>query len=111
MNKALTPDTLALLERVQIARKKNNLTLISIANEAGMAQSTVVNQFRGKFNLDLRVVLAVARMCPNVSAEYLLRGKGEVENSPKQEVLEQILRISQLLDNEAVMKLKSIGAH
>ncbi len=104
-NTALTPASLELLARVKQAKQINRLTIMQIAKEAGMHQPTVTNQLNGHFNLDIRVVLAVAKLCPNVSAEFLLRGNGDVlldsNDSVKQEQLEaRIARLERLVDSQ-----------
>ncbi len=104
-NTALTPASLELLARVKQAKQINRLTIMQIAKEAGMHQPTVTNQLNGHFNLDVRVVLAVAKLCPNVSAEFLLRGNGDVlidrTDNVKQAQLEaRVARLERLVDSQ-----------
>lgn len=104
-NTALTPASLELLARVKQAKQINRLTIMQIAKEAGMHQPTVTNQLNGHFNLDIRVVLAVAKLCPNISAEFLLRGNGDVlidrTDNVKQAQLEaRIARLERLIDSQ-----------
>lgn len=77
-NTAITPDCTALLERVQQAKRLNKLSVETIANAAGMHRPTIQNQLYGRYNLDIRVVLAIARLCPNVSCNWLLRAEGNM---------------------------------
>ena len=77
-NSAITPECTALLERVRQAKRLYKLSVQIIANEAGMFRPTVQNQLYGRYNLDIRVVLAVARLCPDVSCDWLLRGEGDI---------------------------------
>ncbi len=77
-NPAITPASSALCERVLNTKKANRLTFQQIAEVSGMSRSTIINQLNGYFNIDIRVVLAVAELCPDVSADYLLRGRGEM---------------------------------
>lgn len=81
-NSAITPASAALCERVLHIKKAYRLTFDAIAAEAGMSRSTVINQINGRFNLDIRVVLAVGALCPDVSADYLLRGRGDMRQNP-----------------------------
>ena len=101
----LPPDAAALLERCKQARQLNRLSIAAVATEAGMRKATVSNQFSGYFNLDIRVVLAVARMCPNVSAEYLLRGQGDIirdgDSRQYAEIIDRIEKIEQTMNNIA----------
>lgn len=78
INPAITPASSALCERVLRTKKTHRLTFQQIAEVSGMSRSTIINQLNGYFNIDIRVVLAVAELCPDVSADYLLRGRGEM---------------------------------
>lgn len=104
-NTALTPASLELLERVKKAKQINRLTIMQIAKEAGMHQPTVTNQLNGHFNLDIRVVLAVAKLCPNISAEFLLRGNGDVltesnDNARQAQLEARVARLERLIDTQ-----------
>lgn len=77
-NTAITPDCTALLERVQQVKRLNKLTADTISKEAGMYRPTVQNQLNGRYNLDIRVVMAIARLSPNISCDWLLRGTGQM---------------------------------
>lgn len=96
-NSAITPESAALHERVLTAKKKCKVTFDAIAKEAGMYRPTVTNQINGHFNIDVRVLLAVARLCPDISAEWLLRGTGDMTKS---ELSERISRLEKLLDGK-----------
>ena len=74
----ISPEAAALLERINQARRMNGITLEKIANECGISQSTVTNQLNGKRTLDIRVLMTISRLCPNVSAEWLIRGTGDI---------------------------------
>ena len=95
-NGSITPESLALLQRMRFVRKFANLTLAQIAKEANMRVATVTNQFSGYYNLDIRVVLAVVRLSPNVSAEYILRGQGDVLCHDRDELSDISKRLSAL---------------
>jgi transcriptional regulator with XRE-family HTH domain len=77
-NTAITPASAALCERLQTIKRTYRLTFDTIAKQAGMSRSTVINQMNGHFNIDVRVMLAIATLCPDVSADYLLRGRGDI---------------------------------
>ncbi len=109
-NSAITPASAALCERVLHIKKAYRLTFDAIAAEAGMSRSTVINQINGRFNLDIRVVLAVGTLCPDVSADYLLRGRGDIHivtsNSTTTELETRIARLEQMI--EKIMGNKQI---
>ncbi len=109
-NSAITPASAALCERVLHIKKEYRLTFDAIAAEAGMSRSTVINQINGRFNLDIRVVLAVGTLCPDVSADYLLRGRGDIHivtsNSKTTELETRIAHLEQMI--EKIMGNKQI---
>ena len=105
-NPAITPASSALCERVLNTKKANRLTFQQIAEVSGMCRSTIINQLNGYFNIDIRVVLAVAQLCPDVSADYLLRGRGEMyavttnESGHSDDLESRIARLEQIIDNQ-----------
>lgn len=97
MNTAITNESAALLERVRKAKQMFKLSNENVANAAGMYRPTVCNQLQGRYNLDIRVVLAVARLCPEVSAEWLLRGSGDILRRDSPDILARIERLESLI--------------
>ena len=101
-NSAITPASAALCERVLRIKKAYRLTFDAIAAEAAMSRSTVINQMNGRFNLDIRVVLAVGTLCPDVSADYLLRGYGDMHTATNKsttaELETRIARLEQTIE-------------
>lgn len=81
-NPAITPASAALRERVLKVKEINKLKNTKIADISGINRSTISNQLQGNWNLDVRVLLAVAELSPNISAEWLLRGKGDILAEP-----------------------------
>ena len=77
-NTAISPESLALLDRVKQVKKTKKLTNKQIAETAGMYRPTVTNQTNGHYNLDVRVLMAISRLCPDVSCDWLLRGNGSM---------------------------------
>ena len=78
-NSAITSESTSLLERVMQAKKCYRLTIAMIAKQAGMFQPTVTNQLNGKYNIDVRVLLAIANLCSDLSCDWLLRGDGDMQ--------------------------------
>ena len=76
-----------LLRRIKEAKKRYNLSHAKIAAAAGLAASTVTNQLCGHYKLDIDVVSAVLELCPDLSSEWLLRGKGNMTDKADLELL------------------------
>jgi len=84
-----------LLERCLKAKKQNKLSVAQIATQAGMAKSTVQNQLKGRYKIDVDVVGAILLLCPDLSAEWLLRGEG-VQTQTQAALLDLARRIDAL---------------
>ena len=67
-----------LLERVLQAKRLYKLSAAKIAHQAGMAVSTAQNQLFGRYKLDIDILSAVLALCPDLSAEWLMRGAGTI---------------------------------
>ena len=50
----------------------------SFSSEIGISQSTLSSQFSSKTGIQLSVITATLKRFPDISAEWLLRGKGEM---------------------------------
>ena len=68
-----------LLSRLRQAKRYYGLSNARIAEAAGMTVATVTNQLQGKYKPDIDLVLGVLSLCPTLSAEWLMRGTGEME--------------------------------
>ena len=68
-----------LLDRLTQAKRLYKLSAAKIAATAGMAVSTAQNQLFGRYKLDIDIVNAVLSLCPDLSAEWLMRGEGQMQ--------------------------------
>lgn len=64
----------AILERVKQAKTENRISVKRLAEHAGLNPHTVQNQLQGKYKLDIDVLSAIMELCPNLSAEWIIRG-------------------------------------
>ncbi|MBO7234128.1 MAG: hypothetical protein J6V13_03975 [Paludibacteraceae bacterium] len=74
----MNEQALLLLERVRMAKKAYRLSNNLIAQAANMSIGTVTNQMQGKYHLDIRVLMAILSLCNDLSAEWLMRGRGDM---------------------------------
>lgn len=68
----------SVIERINATLKHFGKTPNSLANMLGMTPSTVNRQLKGDQALSSKVIEGVLTVFPDVSAEWLLRGKGEM---------------------------------
>lgn len=82
-----------ILSRVKLAMKKHHVTHQILSDKVGINKSSIDKQLSGHYKLDLVTILALLELCP-VSANWLLRGTGDIE-TPQQE---QFATINDKLD-------------
>lgn len=68
----------SVIERINSTLKHFGKTPNGLANMLGMTPSTVNRQLKGDQALSSKVIEGVLSVFPDVSAEWLLRGKGEM---------------------------------
>lgn len=75
------------LQRIKAVLEDSGKTRNSLANEIGMSPTTVWRQLKGEQAVSLTLIQGFLQAFPEVSAEWLLRGDGEMEKvaeaSPK----------------------------
>lgn len=91
-----------------ISRIKQLITRMGASTRAfalrcGLRQNTLSNQLNGMRELSLQTVAAILEMNPQVSAEWLMRGTGEMFNSEQQNSAETE-RINKLVDTIATLQ-------
>lgn len=76
-------------ERIKIIMEKNNISITSLSKRIGVAQTTLNRQISGEGNVTLATVCLLLDSFKDISAEWLLRGTGEMQLSnnsqPQQE--------------------------
>lgn len=83
-------------ESVFLSKKK-------FAEAIGMEQTTVNNQLIGKRGLSIDLVLSVLDTFKDVSAEWLLRGEGEMKKQSSEIVSEDNIKIDINMDSKDVV--------
>ena len=67
------------LQRIKAVLEDSGKTRNSLANEIGMSPTTVWRQLKGEQAVSLTLIQGFLQAFPEVSAEWLLRGDGEME--------------------------------
>lgn len=67
-----------ILQRVNSIIENSDKTKNFVANEIGMSSTTVWRQLKGEQALSAKLVEGLLTVFPDVSAEWLLRGKGDM---------------------------------
>ena len=64
-------------ERFREVVAENKFSATYLAKIAGISQTTISRQIKGDYNVSIESIYAVLHECPEISADWLLMGKGE----------------------------------
>ena len=79
------------LQRIRMILETTKSSMNAISKHGGMKQNTFSRQISGENILSVKSLLSILGYFPNVSAEWLLRGKGSMFLSDNQSVDESIV--------------------
>ena len=65
-------------QRIKEVIENNGVSITKLSSELGLSQTTLNRQVTGVSALSSSVIEAILTYFPNLSAEWLLRGKGEM---------------------------------
>ncbi len=68
----------SVLERIKKVIDNNGCSITFLSKELGIVQTTLNRQIKGDVQLSAYTIEAFLHYFPNLSAEWLLRGKGEM---------------------------------
>ena len=75
----------SMLERLKDVISVKSSSILDFSNKIGVPQTTLNNQIKSPRGISVSVILLTLQTFPDISAEWLLRGKGEMflsENLP-----------------------------
>lgn len=73
---------LDVIQRIRGYIKVQGVSVIKLSNELNMSSSTLAGKLNGGRGLDLDTLCSILEHFPELSSEWLLRGKGEPTSSP-----------------------------
>ncbi len=86
-----------MIERIKTLIAYLGLSTRAFAIKCGLRQNTLSNQLNGMRELSLSTVAAILDAYPEVSAEWLMRGDGQMLIQPNDSSVE-VIRINKLVD-------------
>ena len=97
------------LQRLVKFRENTGLSMNAFVDSIGMEYVTVLNQFNGKRGLSLDTILSTLSTYSELSADWLLRDRGEMliskyDGSPESIKLKYDERLESLLDTIKVLQ-------
>ena len=94
----------AINQRIRELLDKYNLSVTSLAKKLGMSQPTLNRQLTGENSLSLETINAILYCYNEISAEWLLRGEGEMIKGKNYMPKSFDAKIE--IDNEGCLKIK-----
>ena len=64
-------------ERVRGVIAEKGFSSVFLAEKANLSQPTIARQINGAINVSIELLYAILHECPEISADWLLMGKGE----------------------------------
>lgn len=93
-----------MIERIKALVSYYKMTDRAFAIKCGIKQNTLSNQLNGAREVSLSTTTAILITFEDISAEWLLRGKGEMLISANKQEDESTERISMLVDTIATLQ-------
>lgn len=84
-----------MLTRIKYIQKTRKITNERLAQETGISKWSVSKQLNGIYKLNLDIILVLLRLCPDVSADWLLLERGDITRTDARDI---IVRIDSLED-------------
>lgn len=91
-------------QRVRAIAEKYNLSITALSKRIGIAQQTLNRQITGENAMSYYTIEAILGCFPEISAEWLLRGDGEMIKSANYMPKSFDAKIE--IDNEGCLKIK-----
>lgn len=94
------------LQRINELIDSYKLSKNAFANKINMEQTTVNNQLIGKRGVSIDLILNILLAFPEISSEWLLRGKGNMLIEESKDNAEKLRDLTVIVDKDGYLKLK-----
>ena len=94
------------LQRINELIDSYKLSKNAFANKINMEQTTVNNQLIGKRGVSIDLILHTLLAFPEISSEWLLRGKGNMLIEESKDSAEKLRELTVIVDKDGYLKLK-----
>ena len=79
-----------MLKRIKYLQKARGITNEMLAEKSGVSVWSVQKQTAGIYKLNINIILALLSLCPDVSADWLLLGRGDMTNPSTTDITKRI---------------------
>ena len=88
-----------MLSRIKFILKDRKISQKQLAEAAGISAWTLTKQLNGVYKLNVDVLSALCRLCPNLSADWLLLGSGDIFRADTRDIIKKIDVIDAKIDD------------
>lgn len=88
-----------MLKRIKYLQKARSITNDMLAEKSGVSVWSVQKQTAGIYKLNINIILALLSLCPDVSADWLLLGRGDMTNPSTTDITKRIESLEQKLSS------------
>lgn len=88
-----------MLKRIKYLQKARGITNEMLAEKSGVSVWSVQKQTAGIYKLNINIILALLNLCPDVSADWLLLGRGDMTNTTTSDITKRIESLEQKLSS------------
>ena len=79
-----------MLKRIKLIQKSYKITNEQLAKETGISKWSISKQLNGFYKLNLDIILVLLRLCPDVSADWLLLGRGNITHADARDIIRKL---------------------
>lgn len=90
-----------MLDRIKQIKRQYHITSDQLAAASGVSVWALTKQLQGAYKLNIDVVLSLLRMCPDVSADWLLFGTEPMNKKDIHAVYDKVCELEKKIDNIA----------
>ncbi|MCQ2311596.1 MAG: helix-turn-helix domain-containing protein [Paludibacteraceae bacterium] len=90
-----------MLDRIKQIKRQYHITSEQLAAASGVSVWALTKQLQGAYKLNIDVVLSLLRMCPDISADWLLFGTEPMTKKDIHAIYDKLCNIEKKMDNIA----------
>lgn len=95
-----------LLQRVRDVLREKRVSMLQVSDACGIKQNTFSRQLSGESALSASTLLSIIGYFPDVSTEWLLRGKGNMLIEEGKENDDDLQELTLIVDKNGYLRLK-----
>lgn len=90
-----------MLDRIKQIKRQYHITNEQLAAASGVSLWALTKQLQGAYKLNIDVILSLLRMCPDISADWLLLGTEPMIKKDIHSVYDKLCELDKKIDSIA----------